>query len=75
MDQEADSPSVKYQLIAVIVHEGRSISSGHYICHVLQPDGTSWSTYDDEYINRIDERKALLDANAYVLVYTKLTPK
>jgi len=66
---------VKYQLIAVIVHEGRSISSGHYICHVLQPDGVSWSTYDDEYINRIDERKALLDANAYVLVYTKLTPK
>ncbi|KAI5968363.1 hypothetical protein KGF57_000222 [Candida theae] len=67
--------SAKYQLIAVIVHEGRSISSGHYICHVLQPDGVSWSTYDDEYINRIDERRALSDANAYVLVYTKLTPK
>ncbi|KAI5970556.1 hypothetical protein CANMA_000465 [Candida margitis] len=67
--------AAKYQLIAVIVHEGRSISSGHYICHVLQPDGVSWSTYDDEYINRIDEKKALSDANAYVLVYTKLTPK
>ncbi|KAG5418681.1 hypothetical protein I9W82_003399 [Candida metapsilosis] len=73
--QSASASSAKYQLIAVIVHEGRSISSGHYICHVLQPDGLSWSTYDDEYINRIDEKKALSDANAYVLVYTKLTPK
>lgn len=64
----------KYQLISVIVHEGRSILSGHYIAHCLQPDG-SWSTYDDEYINKINEREALSDPSAYVLVYTKLTPK
>ncbi|CUM45656.1 uncharacterized protein AC631_01573 [Debaryomyces fabryi] len=64
----------KYQLISVIVHEGRSILSGHYIAHCLQPDGT-WSTYDDEYINKINEKEALSDPSAYVLVYTKLTPK
>lgn len=64
----------KYQLMSVIVHEGRSILSGHYIAHCLQPDG-SWSTYDDEYINKIDERAALSDPSAYCLVYTKLTPK
>lgn len=66
--------STKYQLISVIVHEGRSILSGHYICHCLQPDGL-WSTYDDEYINKLDERKALTDPSAYCLIYTKLTPK
>lgn len=65
---------IKYQLIAVIVHEGRSISSGHYISHCLQPDG-NWSTYDDEYINSINEREALNDPSAYFLIYTKLTPK
>lgn len=64
----------KYQLMSVIVHEGRSILSGHYIAHCLQPDGT-WSTYDDEYINKIDERGALSDPSAYCLVYTKLSPK
>lgn len=66
--------SLKYQLISVIVHEGRSISSGHYIAHCLQPDGT-WSTYDDEYINKINEREALSDPSAYFLIYTKLSPK
>ncbi|ABN66431.2 ubiquitin-specific protease [Scheffersomyces stipitis CBS 6054] len=66
--------AAKYKLMAVIVHEGRSISSGHYIAHCLQPDG-SWATYDDEYINKIDARIALADPSAYVLVYSKLTPK
>lgn len=64
----------KYRLISVIVHEGRSLSSGHYIAHCLQPDG-SWCTYDDEYINKIPEHTALSDPAAYVLIYTKLTPK
>lgn len=64
----------KYQLICVITHEGRSILSGHYIAHCLQPDNT-WATYDDEYINKINEREALSDPSAYVLIYTKLTPK
>ncbi|ODV80649.1 ubiquitin-specific protease [Suhomyces tanzawaensis NRRL Y-17324] len=70
----ADKTPTKYKLISVIVHEGRSISSGHYVAHCVQPDG-SWATYDDEYINKIHERQALSDPAAYVLVYTKLTPK
>ncbi|GEQ70751.1 hypothetical protein JCM33374_g4430 [Metschnikowia sp. JCM 33374] len=65
---------LKYQLMGVIVHEGRSISSGHYVAHCYQPDGT-WSTYDDEYINKIDEATALSDPSAYCLVYMKLEEK
>ncbi|OBA22572.1 cysteine proteinase [Metschnikowia bicuspidata var. bicuspidata NRRL YB-4993] len=65
---------IKYQLMGVIVHEGRSILSGHYVAHCLQPDG-SWSTYDDEYINKIDEASALSDPSAYCLVYMKLEEK
>ncbi|KAK6204561.1 Dot4 protein [Scheffersomyces amazonensis] len=69
-----DAKPAMYQLLSVLVHEGRSISSGHYIAHCLQPDGT-WATYDDEYINKIDERMALNDPSAYVLIYTKLKPR
>ncbi|CDK28826.1 unnamed protein product [Kuraishia capsulata CBS 1993] len=65
---------VKYVLSSVIVHEGRSVSSGHYIAHCRQPDG-SWATYDDEYINKIPEKQALKNSSAYVLVYTRLTHK
>lgn len=64
----------KYQLLSVVVHEGRSLSSGHYIAHCKQPDG-SWATYDDEYINIISERDVLKEHNAYYLLYTRLTPK
>lgn len=65
---------IRYQLIGVIVHEGRSILSGHYVAHCMRPDG-SWATYDDEYINLIDERQAMTDPSAYCLLYTKLQPK
>lgn len=68
-----DNTSV-YKLISVISHEGRSILSGHYIAHCLQPDNT-WCTYDDEYINKINEVQAMNDPSAYVLIYSKLTPK
>lgn len=64
----------EYQLTAVVVHEGRSLSSGHYIVHCKQPD-ESWATYDDEYINKITERDVLKEPNAYYLLYTRLTPK
>ncbi|CAK7892383.1 ubiquitin carboxyl-terminal hydrolase 10 [[Candida] anglica] len=70
----SDNSPTKYQLTSVIVHEGRSISSGHYVAHCLQPDG-SWANYDDEYINKVGEREALKDPSAYFLVYTRLTHK
>ncbi len=65
---------VLYQLISVVVHEGRSVSSGHYVSHCRQPDGV-WATYDDEYINIIPEKQALRDPSAYYLIYTRLTHK
>lgn len=65
---------LNYQLITVVVHEGRSLSSGHYIVHCKQPEG-HWATYDDEYINNISEKEALREPNAYYLIYTRLTPR
>ncbi|ODV96717.1 hypothetical protein PACTADRAFT_28954, partial [Pachysolen tannophilus NRRL Y-2460] len=62
----------RYQLIAVVVHEGRSVSSGHYIIQCRQPDG-SWAEYDDEYINKLNEKEVLKNSSAYFLIYTRLT--
>lgn len=73
-EYSVDKTPTMYRLVSVIVHEGRSLSLGHYITHTLQPDET-WATYDDEYINKINEREALSDPAAYVLIYSKLTPK
>jgi len=69
-----NSEPVIYQLISVVVHEGRSVSSGHYVAHCRQPDGV-WATYDDEYINIIPEKQVLRDPSAYYLIYTRLTHK
>lgn len=70
---DSSVPSI-YQLTSVVCHSGRSLSSGHYIAHTLQPDQT-WATYDDDYINKISEADVLEVNDAYYLVYAKLTPK
>lgn len=64
----------RYKLMAVIVHQGRSVSSGHYIAHCREPNG-SWATYDDEYVNTIKAAEALNDPSAYVLLYSRMTHK
>lgn len=69
--QTEETDPIRYQLISVVVHEGRSVSSGHYIAHCRQPNG-EWNTYDDEYVNKISEADVLNETNAYYLVYTRL---
>lgn len=43
---------VHYRLISVVAHCGRSLSSGHYISFVRQPDG-NWAQCNDSYVDEI----------------------
>lgn len=61
--------SFLYDLVGVIVHEGRSINSGHYTAYCF-------NTYTDSWINCNDARMAnvkeedVLRAQAYILFYS-----
>lgn len=66
---------VRYKLMAVIVHEGRSLSSGHYIAYCRQPNGETWAEYDDEMIRKVSEKTVLSQESAYMLVYSRLAVK
>ena len=43
-----------YDLYAVIVHYGRSVSSGHYVAYVKAPNGYWWLC-DDTNIKQVCE--------------------
>lgn len=60
-----------YKLIAVIVHEGRTVSSGHYIALTLQPNN-SWMMYDDDLMREISASSAESHPSAYILLYSRL---
>ena len=65
---------LKYKLISVTLHEGRTTSSGHYVAFCNQPNNT-WSLYDDETVRRVNEKAVLRQQEAaYFLVYARLTP-
>lgn len=66
--------ALKYKLISVVIHHGRSVNSGHYVALCRQPNG-SWTEYDDEELRSLSEKEVLDQDSAYMLVYSKLTPK
>ena len=46
--QDSHSGGHKYNLVGVIVHEGKGLNSGHYYSHCLNPVDGEWygtSTY------------------------------
>ena len=45
-------PTGRYQLIAVITHQGRSSESGHYIGWVHKKDD-KWLKYDDDTVSMV----------------------
>lgn len=65
---------LKYKLIGVTLHEGRTTSSGHYVAFCSQPNST-WALYDDESVRKTNEKAVLKHQEAaYFLVYARLTP-
>lgn len=65
---------LRYKLLAVIVHEGRTLSSGHYIAYARQPNGV-WVMYDDEATRKVKESEAADQDSAYILLYSRLLEK
>ncbi|KAG5249006.1 ubiquitin carboxyl-terminal hydrolase [Salix suchowensis] len=59
----------KYQLYAVVVHEGYSPTSGHYFCYIRSSPDT-WHKLDDPEVSKEREEFVLSQA-AYILFYAR----
>lgn len=73
-DDLGSNNSGYYTLQAVLTHQGRSSSSGHYVGWVRQK-GDQWMKFDDDYVSPVDAEAILKLSGggdwhcAYVLVY------
>lgn len=65
---------LKYKLVAVIMHEGRTVSSGHYIAFARQPNN-QWMEYDDDFVKKVPESEIESNSSAYILIYSRLLLK
>ncbi|XP_019156214.1 PREDICTED: ubiquitin carboxyl-terminal hydrolase 21-like [Ipomoea nil] len=59
----------KYNLFAVVVHIGVSLSSGHYYCFV-HASPSEWYKFDDSKVTRVQEN-VVMSQEAYILFYVK----
>ena len=73
-EDEGSNNSGFYELVAVLTHQGRSSSSGHYMAWVRHK-GKVWLKFDDEDVAEVLEEDVLRLSgggdwhSAYVLVY------
>ncbi|XP_027767739.1 ubiquitin carboxyl-terminal hydrolase 20-like [Solanum pennellii] len=66
---DINNEEIKYDLYAVIVHSGPSISSGHYY-NFIRCAPNEWYKFDDEKVDYVQEDLVLAE-QAYILFYTK----
>ena len=59
-----------YNLNSVIIHEGYSINSGHYLTYCKIKNG-NWISYDDIRVEKIKENE-ILSSTPYMLFYEKV---
>ena len=59
--------SLNYSLYAVIVHEGSSMGSGHYVCYAKAANGM-WYLFNDSQVRQVSE-KIVFSQSAYILMY------
>ncbi|KAL9387412.1 hypothetical protein Peur_020536 [Populus x canadensis] len=68
-DNDSNDVGFKYQLYAVVVHKGYSLTSGHYVCYIRSSPDT-WHKLDDPEVIKEREEFVLSQA-AYILFYAR----
>ena len=58
----------EYELIAAVLHHGKTPSAGHYTADVRQRDN-KWLRFDDADLSYVPVDRVVNDARAYLLFY------
>ena len=66
---QGQKPNLIYDLVGVIVHQGRGINSGHYTSYCLNPTLGGWSHCNDARVKRATVEE-VNKAQAYILIYS-----
>ena len=71
----APRPSAKYELVAVVCHQGAQLNSGHYTAYALNDLNFEWYEYDDVRVRHCptEEVQAAAACHAYILFYQRMS--
>ncbi|XP_059143217.1 ubiquitin carboxyl-terminal hydrolase 48-like [Physella acuta] len=73
--QTEDVDEAVYELTAVLIHRGPTAYSGHYIAHIREQDTGAWYKYNDEEIEKMNNKKLELGKEEDVLATENTSEK
>lgn len=59
----------EYELIATVLHHGKTPAAGHYTADVRQQGDGRWLRFDDADLSYVPADRVTNDARAYLLFY------
>lgn len=74
MSSKKNSKGRVYRLFAVVYHDGKEATKGHYITDVYHPGYLNWLRFDDSSVKPISEKTVLmpiLPRVPYLLLYRR----
>jgi ubiquitin carboxyl-terminal hydrolase 36/42 len=66
------STSTRYQLKAVVVHDGLTPASGHYYAYAFNDLDRCWYRFDDKQSPSKTDESKVLKANPFMLFYERM---
>jgi ubiquitin C-terminal hydrolase len=64
------APTFVYELVAISIHHGRSLNSGHFTTIAKNRKNNLWYNFDDSLITSANE-KDIQTKDAYILCYVR----
>ncbi|KXJ21295.1 ubiquitin carboxyl-terminal hydrolase 48 [Exaiptasia diaphana] len=58
-DAKQDTSDAVYDLTAVLMHQGTSAYSGHYVAHIRDTEANTWYKFNDEDIEKMNNKLKL----------------
>ncbi|KAK2706445.1 hypothetical protein QYM36_016478 [Artemia franciscana] len=56
---ESSSDPLTYELRGVLMHQGSSAYSGHYIAHIYDKESKHWYEFDDEVVQKVEGKRLI----------------
>ena len=72
LESNKNQKNIRYELIGIVIHEGKSGEEGHFLTYCKSPVDKKWYSYNDSRVKYLKEPLEAIKGIPYLLFYQKI---
>ncbi len=72
LESNKDQKNIRYELIGIVIHEGKSWEKGQFLAYCKSPVDRNWYSYNDSRVYYLKEPLEAIKGIPYLLFYQKI---